>query len=95
LYKEDSSRSGSCGLQVSTATVVVYPDPSDPTLSASAAMKSPDPQFPGPLASLVETAETTKKMERDSEPPAEDVQLQYYCDKLCSPNMLAFTEKYL
>jgi hypothetical protein len=44
-------------------------------------MKTPDPQSPDPSASLVETAETTEKMEGDSEPAAEgDLQLECYCD---------------
>jgi len=43
--------------------------------------ETPHPQSPGPSASLVETAETTEKMEGDSETAAEvDVQLEYYCD---------------
>jgi hypothetical protein len=75
---------------VSTATVVVSPDPQILLFS----YKNSDPRSPGPSASLVKNAETTEKMEGHSEPATEgDVQLKYYCDKLCSPNIRAFTEK--
>jgi hypothetical protein len=47
-------------------------------------MKSPNPQYPGPSASLIETAETTEKIERGSDAPepaaARDIQMEYYYD---------------
>jgi len=39
---------------VATSTTVVSSDHMSPTLSTSTAMKTPDPQSPGPSASLVE-----------------------------------------
>jgi len=39
---------------------VVYPDPMSPTTSISSVVNTPDPQSPGPSASLVETEDTQK-----------------------------------
>ena len=54
---------------VTTWTVVIYPDPPSPTLSTSSAVRTLDPQSPGPAASLAETEETPEKIGRDSGSP--------------------------
>jgi hypothetical protein len=52
-------------MNVATSTIVVFLDPFFPTPSNSAAMKTADPQSPGPSASMVETEENPEKIERD------------------------------
>jgi hypothetical protein len=59
---------------VATSTIVVSLDFFSPTLSTSSAVKMPDPQLPGPSASLVETEQTPESTYRDpdtSEPAGE------------------------
>jgi hypothetical protein len=69
---------------VSTATIVISPDPWSPTPTTSAATKTPDPQSPGPSASLVKFKDTADKAERDPDtlkPEAEgDIQKEYSFD---------------
>jgi len=68
MSAENSPKSGSSSPIVSTLTIVVFPDPSGSALSTSSAVKTPNPQFPGPSSSLIET-EGLQKTQRHREGP--------------------------
>jgi hypothetical protein len=76
---KNSPKFGNSSLTVSMLTIVVFPDllPSAP--STSSAMKTPDPQSPGPSSSVTET-EGLQKTQGDPdylEPAAEgDIQME-------------------
>jgi hypothetical protein len=74
--EENSPKSGSFGINN-----ILTPCP---TPSTSSAMRTPDPQSPGPSACLVVTEETTEDVEGDPntlEPSDEgDIQMEYSSD---------------
>lgn len=65
-------------ISVSKLTTVVSPDPLSPTLPTSSAMKTPDQQSPGPLASLVETAGILEIIKVDPNAPEPAVEGYIY-----------------
>ena len=97
--EENSPKCRSFGKSVSTSIIVASPDSLSPTPSTSSAMKTPDPQFPGPSACLVETEETPENTQRDSdapEPAAEgEIQMEYSSGQLWSSSIGAVTKNYL
>jgi len=52
---ENSPKFGNSSPRVSMLITVVSPDPFASAPSTSSAMKTPDPQSPGPSSSLIET----------------------------------------
>jgi len=76
----------------------VSTDPLCP-IPSSSAMKTRDPQSPGPAKSLADTAETVESKEGDPdmpEPAAEgDIQTEYSSDYFCSSGIGAVTINYL
>jgi hypothetical protein len=86
-------------MRVFTLTLVVSPDHLSPTPLTSSDTKTPDPQYTGPSASLVETEGTQENTEGDCDAPQPagegGIQMAYSSDLLCRPNVQAVTKNYL
>ena len=66
-------------------TILVSTDPLPSVPSSSSAMKTHDPQSPGPSECLAETAENKEGDPDMPEPAAEgDIQTEYSSDYFCS-----------